>query len=92
MLEMMVSGDSMSPHQAVHIGIIETLVERKLGNSSLQDHFWCRVGLVNGPLHMMPIGRDASLDLQIGRGLVLSVDKRRVIIRNTAEVMNIVSR
>ena len=42
--------------------------------------------------HMMPITRDASPDLQIGRGTARVEDMRRIASRYAAEVMNMVGR
>ena len=92
MLKTTVCGDSVSPHQVMHIETIKPFIKKEPGNSSPQDLFWRGVGLVNGPSHMMPIRRDASPDLQIGRGLALGMDKRRIVMRYTAEVANTVSR
>ena len=90
-LELMISGDHVSPHQITHIEVFEFLIKGKVDDGVLQDLFSGRIRLTPSP-HRMPITGKAPPDLGMGVGPMSIVNMGRIIGRDVIKVLDIVAR
>ena len=90
-LQSMVGGDSVSPHQIPHTEIVKSLVEGETGHGALQDTLRGGIWFTAVPAIIPGTGRSPP-DVGIGREMMRVTDMRRIITRDVIEVVNIATR